>query len=179
MSTTDPDEARPAERGAEVASFVLRFSQDLWREEGGEPRVRWRGHIRHAQSDAEARFTDFADAVGFMQRQLAERTLESVAGDDAPSQARALSDSFQLWERVATGYRDLWLQAIQASADRTKQVGQQLERAWPWWPFWPTGGAQAGAPAPDVAESLEGIRRALERLGDRLDALEQGRAEEG
>ncbi len=134
---------------AEVASFVLRFSQDLWREAGGQPRVRWRGHIRHVQGDAEARFTDFSDAVAFMQRQLAQLTLESVARDDAADQAQALSESFQVWEKVTEGYRDLWLSAVRAAADGSqamrRQVGQQLERSWPWWPFWPSGGGATGS----------------------------------
>lgn len=136
---------------ADVASFVLRFSQDLWREAGGQPRVRWRGHIRHVQGDAEARFTDFSDAVSFMQRQLAQLTLDSVAQDDAAGQAQALSESFQVWETVTEGYRDLWLGAVRAAADGTqamrRQVGQQLERSWPWWPFWPGGAAGGGGAA--------------------------------
>ncbi len=137
------DMPAPDKPAADVASFVLRFSQDLWREAGGQPRVRWRGHIRHVQGDAEARFTDFSDAVAFMQRQLAQLTLESVAQDDAQGQAQALSESFQLWEKVTEGYRDVWLGAIRTAVDGTqamrRQVGQQLERAWPWWPFWPGG----------------------------------------
>lgn len=145
-----PEGQAPDRPPAEVASFVLRFSQDLWREAGGQPRVRWRGHIRHVQGEAEARFTDFSDAVAFMQRQLAQLTLESVAQDDAAGQAQALSESFQVWEKVTEGYRELWLGAVQAAADSTqqmrRQVGQQLERSWPWWPFWPSGGGATGAP---------------------------------
>lgn len=186
---------------ADVASFVLRFSQDLWREAGGQPRVRWRGHIRHVQGDAEARFTDFGDAVAFMQRQLAQLTLDSVAGDDAAGQAQALSESFQLWEKVTESYRDLWLGAVRAAADGTqamrRQVGQQLERSWPWWPFWPGAGggeAKVGAGAPStppseapsassdpahaalapLLDALAGIQAQLSAIGQRLEALEGG-----
>lgn len=189
-ATDAPAADKPA---ADVASFVLRFSQDLWREAGGQPRVRWRGHIRHVQGDAEARFTDFNDAVAFMQRQLAQLTLESVAQDDAQGQAQALSESFQLWEKVTEGYRDVWLGAIRTAVDGTqvmrRQVGQQLERAWPWWPFWPGGAARTepaasgdeapspdtpepGATAQDVLALLHGIHDQVAGLSQRLQALE-------
>lgn len=177
---------------ADVASFVLRFSQDLWREAGGQPRVRWRGHIRHVQGDAETRFTDFSDAVAFMQRQLAQLTLESVAQDDAQGQAQALSESFQLWEKVTEGYRDVWLGAIRTAVDGTqamrRQVGQQLERAWPWWPFWPGAAARGGGDAPDevgpsapetgaaaqdALDLLRGIHAQLTALTERMQSLEE------
>lgn len=187
------DLSAPDKPAADVASFVLRFSQDLWREAGGQPRVRWRGHIRHVQGDAEARFTDFSDAVAFMQRQLAQLTLESVAQDDAQGQAQALSESFQLWEKVTEGYRDVWLGAIRTAVDGTqamrRQVGQQLEQAWPWWPFWSGGAARAGDQAPghgDAAASepeagaaaqevlalLRGIHEQLAGLAQRMQGLE-------
>ena len=58
MAAPERSSRAPAEAGRDVASFVLRFTQDLYEDEAGEPRVRWRGHIRHVQSDADARFTD-------------------------------------------------------------------------------------------------------------------------
>ncbi|HRA20468.1 MAG: hypothetical protein ACH37Z_09940 [Anaerolineae bacterium] len=186
------DSPTPDKPPADVASFVLRFSQDLWREAGGQPRVRWRGHIRHVQGDAETRFTDFSDAVAFMQRQLAQLTLESVAQDDAQGQAQALSESYQVWEKVTEGYRDVWLGAIRTAMDGTqamrRQVGQQMERALPWWPFWPGGAArtagganaedadsaapEAGAAAQEVLDLLRGIHDQLTVLTERMRALE-------
>ena len=34
-----------------IASFMLRFTQEMWRDMQGEPHIRWRGHIRHVQGD--------------------------------------------------------------------------------------------------------------------------------
>ena len=48
-----------------VASFVLRFTQELGEAKPGEPSIRWRGHIRHVQGDEENTFTDFAEVGCF------------------------------------------------------------------------------------------------------------------
>ena len=74
----------------------------------------------------------------------------------AQGQAQALSESYQVWEKVTEGYRDVWLGAIRTAMDGTqamrRQVGQQMERALPWWPFWPSGAARTagGANAEDA-----------------------------
>lgn len=121
----------------DIASFVLRFTQDVWREAGGEPRVRWRGHIRHVQSDAEARFTDFADAVAFIQGALAQLTLDSVAGDSAENQAQAMTDSLRLWERFTADYAGLVArsmeQTLRQTQDYQRQVGENLTRSLSLW----------------------------------------------
>jgi len=51
----------------DVTSFVMRFTQETWVQDG-RPRRRWRGLIKHVQSDAEQPFTQFADAVRFIAR---------------------------------------------------------------------------------------------------------------
>lgn len=62
-----------------IASFVLRFTQELWEDAQQEPHVRWRGHIRHVQGEEENRFTDFAEAASFMQRHLTQLTIDLLS----------------------------------------------------------------------------------------------------
>ncbi len=152
-TTTDRRSDDPATRAQpDIASFVLRFSQDVWREADGEPHVRWRGHIRHVQSDAETRFTDFADALAFIQSRLAQLTLDSVAGDSAEHQAQAMSDSLRLWERFTADYTDLVVRSMQQSLRQTqayqRQVGESLTRSLTLWsPLLAAGFPTAAAPS--------------------------------
>jgi len=176
---------------------MLRFTQDVYRDEAGEPRVRWRGHIRHVQGDNEARFTDFADVVGFIQRQLAQLTLESVAGDDAADQARALADSFRLWERFATDYADLVAKSVEQTVRQTeayqRQVGSNIERTLAMWnpllgaarphpsanaatraaPATEAGAPVAGAAADAVLAAIGDLRARVDAIAEQLARLER------
>lgn len=52
-----------------VESFVLRFVHDVAEEGTAVPTAHaWRGVVVHVQSNTEANFTEFADAVAFIAR---------------------------------------------------------------------------------------------------------------
>ena len=175
MAERESGARRPTEAGGDIASFVLRFTQDLYADEGGESRVRWRGHIRHVQSDTEARFTEFADAVAFMQQRLATLTMNAVADRSPDDQRQALADSFQLWERVTSGYATYMLDAFSQTMAKSEavrqQVGEQIERSLTWWsPFLGTGAAaDKDKRPPDAAAVLA----ALGEVAARLQALDE------
>lgn len=167
---------RTAEAGRDIASFVLRFTQDVYTDEAGESRVRWRGHVRHVQSDAEARFTEFADAVAFMQQRLARLTMDAVADRSPADQRQAMADSLQLWERMTSGYATAMLDAFSRTLAQSEavrqQVGEQLGRSLTWWaPFVapaPGGSGAARSTEPDAGALLA----ALGELARRLEAIE-------
>ncbi|RIL07645.1 hypothetical protein DCC79_14635 [bacterium] len=177
----------PPSPASDIASFVLRFTQDVWRASSGDPHVRWRGHIRHVQSDDETRFTDFADAVAFIQRQLAQLTLASVADASAADQAMAVTDSFRLWERFATGYADLMRRSVEQTIEQTeayqRQVGESFERSLQAWNPLLAAGRRAAPPEPprppdaavlaalaDMRAELQAIRERVDRLAEALGA---------
>lgn len=177
----------PPSPASDIASFVLRFTQDVWRASSGDPHVRWRGHIRHVQSDDETRFADFADAVAFIQRQLAQLTLASVADASAADQAMAMTDSFRLWERFATGYADLMRRSVEQTIEQTeayqRQVGESFERSLQAWnPLLAAGRRVAPTEPPrppdaavlaalaDMRAELQAIRERVDRLAEALGA---------
>lgn len=170
---------RPAEAGRDVASFVLRFTQDLYEDDAGEPRVRWRGHIRHVQSDADSRFTEFADAVAFIQRQLAALTQNAVADRSPADQASAMADSLQFWERFASGYATMVLDAFSETMAKSEavrqQVGEQIERSLTWWsPFLGTAAGKAsGSPKAAAPPDAAGLLAALGEVAARLKSLDE------
>ena len=69
----------------DVASFLIRFTQDLWRSPTGDPQIAWRGHIRHVQGETEETFTDFAEALKFIQDHLAQRVTPGVLRTTTPN----------------------------------------------------------------------------------------------
>ena len=113
----------------DIASFVLRFTQEQWRDPQGEPRVQWRGHIRHVQGDEEVRFTDFAEAVTFIQRYLMQLTLNSLPGGDQMEQEKVLHESLKLWEQFATSYTNMMFDAMDRAMQQSEVLKEHMEKA--------------------------------------------------
>jgi hypothetical protein len=112
-----------------VASFVLRFTQELWRDAQGEPHVRWRGHIRHVQGDEEDRFTDFAEAVVFIQRYLIQLTRNAFAGGQARQQEKIVQENFKVWEQFASSYTDMMFEAMERTVKQSQTLKEQINQA--------------------------------------------------
>jgi hypothetical protein len=115
-----------AAKKEETASFVLRFTQKIYKNDQNEPQVQWRGHIRHVQGDAEKRFSDFEEAVHFVQEKLAELTISAVEDKSPEEQKGILSKSFDLWKKMAAETPKLVLESIK---DPRKQVANLQEQA--------------------------------------------------
>lgn len=151
----------PGAAQSDIASFVLRFTQDLWRDAAGEPHLRWRGHIRHVQSDADARFTEFADAVAFMRAQLARLTEASVAEAPEADRESVMLASLEIWERFAQTSAEVLAEALKASVDRGESLGREAYDLWTqglefWKPLagaWGLGGLAAGGTRATDAEA--------------------------
>ncbi|MBE7551311.1 MAG: hypothetical protein HS126_09590 [Anaerolineales bacterium] len=154
-----------------VASFVLRFTQEMWRDAQDEPHVQWRGHIRHVQGDEEDRFTDFAEAVAFIQRYLAQLTMEAIAGGQNMNQEKVLQESFKLWEQFASSYTGMMFEAMEQTVKQSQtfkeQIDQATQRALKAWQF---------SEQPDqkqVVEVLKSLQAQIEALTAKVETLEQ------
>lgn len=99
----------------DIASFVLRFTQDIWQDEQGEPRVEWRGHVRHVQDGKELHFKDVAQAVQFFQEVLLQRTNDCLKADDVIDREKAMAESNKLWERFAATYSGMFADAVDSA----------------------------------------------------------------
>jgi hypothetical protein len=154
-----------------VASFVLRFTQALWQDTQGEPHVQWRGHIRHVQGDEEGRFTDFAEAVAFIQHTLTQLTLNALPGGSPMSQEKVIRESFKLWEQFASSYSEMMFQAMEqafkqseAFRDQMKEVKDQALKAWQF----PAPSEQA-----QILQALAELKAQLQTLAGKVEHLEQ------
>jgi len=81
------------------ASFMVRFQQRIF-EENGDAKIQWRGKITHVQDGAEKRFSDFNDALTFMQNKLAELTEEATKHESSEKQESILDKSLSMWKTI-------------------------------------------------------------------------------
>lgn len=83
----------------QTASFMVRFNQRIF-EENDEPKVQWRGKISHIQDGDEKRFSDFNDALTFMQEKLAELTEEATKHQSTETQENIVQKSLSMWKTI-------------------------------------------------------------------------------
>lgn len=169
----------------DIASFVLRFTQEMWQDDQGDPRVEWRGHIRHVQGDEEFHFTELNEALQFIQKALMQLTMDTVPKDNKPFQEKAMRESFKLWETFAQSYADMMVQAMERTVKQSEAVSRQLtetvEQAWrPWWLMGlaPSGKAEAqqGLSPEDqqrLMQTLLTMQEQLEILARKVNSLEE------
>ncbi len=81
------------------ASFMVRFNQQIF-EEDGESKIQWRGKITHVQDGDEKRFSDFNDALTFMQNKLAELTEQATKNESSEKQESILDKSISMWKTI-------------------------------------------------------------------------------
>ncbi|CAN5825675.1 hypothetical protein BH10CHL1_BH10CHL1_17650 [soil metagenome] len=168
----------------DIASFVLRFTQELWQDPQGEPRVEWRGHIRHVQDGDEFRFTELTEVMNFIQQSLLKLTMDCMPKEDKMYQDKALRESFKLWEKFATSYTEVMAEAVQQTVKQSevfqKQVTEVVEQVMkPWWLVgFPT---QTPEPAPEktaaadqtqMMQTLLALQAQITALTSKVDKLE-------
>lgn len=83
----------------QTASFMVRFNQRIF-EENGESKLQWRGKISHIQDGEEKRFSDFNDALTFMQKKLGELTEEATKHQTSEEQESIIQKSFSMWKTI-------------------------------------------------------------------------------
>ncbi|GAB4579022.1 MAG: hypothetical protein Fur0022_17590 [Anaerolineales bacterium] len=174
----------------QVASFLLRFTQDMWQDENGEPKVQWRGNIHHVQGDKDIPFTDFTEALLFMQKQLQDLTLQAFPAADAQMQEKMLAESFKLWEQFAASYSKMLFQAMEQTIQRSQeiqhQVGDAFTKAFEVWmpPIFRSEKAkgpetvrdqnpvEAGV-SPELVQQLATLTAQVQALSAKIEALEK------
>lgn len=154
-----------------IASFVLRFTQEMWQDTEGEPHIQWRGHIRHVQGDEEVRFTDFTDAVMFIQRYLTKLALDASSRGEPFNQGKVLRESFKLWKQFASSYADMMFKMLEQSIDHTETfrdyMDEAVENVLKAWQL-PSHPDQK-----QLIETINHMHQQLQALNDKVDHLEQ------
>lgn len=153
-----------------IASFLVRFAQERWRDDHGEPHVQWRGHIRHVQGNDEASFSDAAEAIAFMQQHLTKLTLDALPRGSPMEQEKLVRESFKLWEQFASTYNKLMLETMARTLEQSdtfkKQMDKVLDRSMQMW-------SAPASPDLSIVEKLNQIQKQIEALSQRVEHLER------
>jgi hypothetical protein len=168
----------------DTASFVLRFTQDLWRDPEGDPRIEWRGHVRRVQDGEELRFTDLADAMNFIQESLLQLTMNAVPKEDKMYQDKAMRESLKIWEKFAENYTTIMVDAMQQTMKQSESFQRQLKDAVeqtmkPWWLMGfptpketkPSESDTTGAQA-QILQTLAALQAQIGMLSEKVTNLE-------
>ena len=109
-----------------TASFVVRFTQNLFQSEAGETEVQWRGKITHVQNDEQINFSEMEDAIKFMQAKLSDLTMSAIEGKTEDEQRGILSKSFDIWKRMAKNYPKMVIDVIKDPKAQVTQIQEQI-----------------------------------------------------
>jgi len=177
----------------DTASFVLRFTQDLWRDQTEEPRLEWRGQVRRVQDGEELRFTDLAEAMNFIQESLLKVTMNAVPKEDKQYQDKAVRQSLKLWEKFAENYTSMMVDAMQQTMKQSESFQRQMNEAVeqvmkPWWLMgFPTptapkatapiakeneSAASSSATQTQILQTLAALQAQISALSEKVSDLE-------
>ncbi len=156
-----------------IASFMIRFAQERWRDAKGEPHLQWRGYIRHIQGDEEVSFTDATEVIGFMQKHLAQLTKDALPNGSKGEQEKLMRENFKLWEQFATTYNNAIYDTMERTMKQSQAFKQQVDDAVhrslkTWAPMADSRGEQA-----QLLDALETLTARLENLSERIEQLEK------
>ena len=153
-----------------IASFTIRFTQHLWRDSEGEPKVQWRGQIRHVQGDEQITFTDLADALQFIQHHLTQLALDATSADEQEDQEKVLHENFKIWEQFASSYSNIMYAAMERSMDQSEVLKAQMDEAmYKALNAWQT---PASSDQEQVITALSELSAQIQTLKAKMDSLE-------
>lgn len=112
----------------ETVSFVLRFTQKIYETESGDHNIQWRGNIKHVQGEDEKRFTEFEDAVSFMQDKLADLTLQGIEDKSPKEQKGILAKNIELWKKMTVESPKLVLDVLKDPKKQLSQMQAQMSQ---------------------------------------------------
>ena len=110
----------------ETTSFMVRFTQKIFEDQTGNKDVQWRGRISHIQGGDQASFTDFHDALTFMQDHLAEMTIRNTEHVAPEEQDGLLSKSFDMWKKIAKSAPQMVIETIKDPAKQVANIQKQI-----------------------------------------------------
>ncbi len=152
----------------DVVSFMLRFV----REESDGQTARWRGVIKHVQSNDTADFAHFRDALEFMQAHVddAIRSAFSSQDPDTATPERMVEETARLWGEMAPRYADIMLQSMELMLEQGRRVGETVAENIAQW----SQTSQDNVAQPkQMLDVIEHLAEQVAQLTAKVDALEE------
>jgi hypothetical protein len=108
----------------DVVSFVLRFVREM----GEDQQARWRGIIKHVQGDSESHFSQFSEAMEFMQAHVNEVILATFDGGKKATEENPFLETARLWGEWMPRYTRLMMDSMNEAASGNSTLAQQMEK---------------------------------------------------
>ena len=160
---------------AQTASFMVRFTQKIY-DENGESKVQWRGNVSYVQGGKDANFTDFNDAVTFIREHLAQLTMEATNDRSTEEQENILTKSFSLFKSVAATGPKIIKETLKDPRKQVATLQDQLseygEELWEKVPIDQWRNASK-SDFKSIQDSLEKLTDSVADLAKKVDALQQ------
>ncbi len=160
-------------KAAQTASFMVRFNQKIY-EDKGESKVQWRGKVSHVQGGEEKSFSDFNEAVNFIQERLADLTMEATKHKTDEEQEGILQKSFSLFKSVAATGNKVLMDTIKDPKKQVAQLQDQLsdlgEEMWEKVPIDQWRNASK-SDFQDIKQSIKALTKAVAAINKKVDAL--------
>ena len=153
---------------------MVRFTQKIYDEEG-ESKVQWRGNVSHVQGGEDLNFSDFKDAVAFIQQHLARLTMGATSDKSSEEQESILMKSLSVFKTVAATAPVLLKETLK---DPRKQVaniqGQLSEYGEGLLEKVPIDQWRNASKSDflSIQESLAELSKSIALLNDKVDALQ-------
>jgi len=151
----------------DMVSFVLRFV----REASEEQEARWRGIIKHVQSNNEAHFSQFSEAMEFMQSHVNE--VVKTAFEESAELKNPFLETAKLWGEYMPQYTRLMLETMKETMNTpfTKSpMAEQMENAF--LKTWSAWGLASNKEQEQTAEQLDSLLAQLAALQAKVQELE-------
>ena len=116
------------QRNNETASFVIRFTQKIFEDDQGESQIQWRGNIRHVQGGDEKRFSKFEEVTEFIQKRLADLTVQALQDKSPEEQKGILAKSFDLWKKMAAATPKMVMETLKDPKRGVSQIREQISQ---------------------------------------------------
>jgi hypothetical protein len=151
----------------DVVSFVLRFVREM----GEDQQARWRGVIKHVQGNSESQFSQFGEALAFMQLRVNELIETSFTETTRLNEANPFIETARLWGEFMPRYTRLMVDTMDDAMSSGSPLSQQMEKTMAatlsMWGM-PTLDEQERA-----ATALETITSQVDQLQAKIEQLEQ------
>ncbi len=115
-----------ARKDEQTASFMVRFSQKIFEDGAGDAQIQWRGRISHVQGGEQVNFTEFTDAIDFIQDKLSELTKEATKDKSPEEQEGILTKSFEIWKKISTTSAKMAIETIKDPRKGVAQIQEQM-----------------------------------------------------
>jgi hypothetical protein len=171
----------------DMVSFVLRFV----REAGEEQQARWRGIVKHVQSNTETSFSQFSEALAFMQgyvnevaqasfeesRRMGEGFAETNEYAANVFAANPFAETTRLWGDYTKTMMDSMGGAMASGAGMTKPMEEMMNATLSAWGMSIPVAQSEGTDQEDSGGAAEAMAAQITSLNEKIAALEQQIAE--